>query len=184
FYLMHDVYERSFRDFFGEIGHGYDTAEAVNILFREHALSHFYTETAGFLERVSREYQVCIVSDADDAMIFGFYEQYGVRLFTSERHQSYKNDHKNTMFKELLQFYGVQPGQVIHIGDSASDVLGADREGIITCWINRDNRTWQHEVKPDYIIESLDQLDDILPVAVKYGLVEASPLSNQQDVHG
>ncbi|SEN30448.1 HAD-hyrolase-like [Paenibacillus sophorae] len=95
-------------------------------------------------------------------MIPYFYERYGVHLFTSERHQSYKNDNRNTMFKELLKFYRTNPKQVLHVGDSASDVLGANREGIVTCWINRNKRMWEHEVKPDYIVESLDEIEEML----------------------
>jgi putative hydrolase of the HAD superfamily len=95
-------------------------------------------------------------------MIPHFYESYGAHLLTSERHQSYKNDEKNSMFKELLKYYGVDPKQVLHTGDSASDILGAKREGIVTCWINRNNKTWEHEIKPDYIIESLYEIEEIL----------------------
>ncbi|QWU13858.1 HAD family hydrolase [Paenibacillus sophorae] len=126
------------------------------------SISPFYDETADFLESISKSHKVCIVSDADDAMIPYFYERYGVHLFTSERHQSYKNDNRNTMFKELLKFYRTNPKQVLHVGDSASDVLGANREGIVTCWINRNKRMWEHEVKPDYIVESLDEIEEML----------------------
>lgn len=162
FCLMSEVYEQSFLELFSRIPLSYDAKEAVRILFQEHALAHFYEETVGFLERISQSYKVCIISDADDAMISGFYEQYGVKLFTSEQHRSYKNDGSNTMFKELLRHYGVGPDQVVHIGDSVSDVFGASREGIRSCWLNRNNRTWQHEVKPDYVITRLDELEELL----------------------
>lgn len=66
------------------------------------------------------------------------------------------------MFKELLKFYDIDPKQVLHIGDSASDIIGANREGITTCWINRDHRAWEHDIKPDYIIESLNEIEEIL----------------------
>ena len=69
---------------------------------------------------------------------------------------------KNTMFKELLKFYDADPRKVIHIGDSISDVVGAKREGIIACWLNRDKKIWEHELKPDLIIESLNDLEVIL----------------------
>ncbi|WP_152669206.1 HAD family hydrolase [Paenibacillus sp. DMB20] len=73
-------------------------------------------------------------------MIARFYTDYGIHTFISEQYQSYKNDDKNTMFKELLKFYNADPRKVIHIGDSISDVVGAKREGIIACWLNRDKK--------------------------------------------
>ncbi|WP_158000416.1 hypothetical protein [Paenibacillus dendritiformis] len=43
-----------------------------------------------------------------------------------------------------------------------SDVEGARREGIITCWLNRNKKTWDYELKPDYVIESFNDLEGIL----------------------
>lgn len=162
FFLMSEIYERSFIELFNKKMIPFDAGEAVNILFREHTLSEFYDETVDFLESIFKNHKICIVSDADDAMIPYFYESYGVHLFTSERHQSYKNDDKNTMFKELLKFYRINPKHVLHIGDSVSDILGATREGIVTCWINRSNRVWEYDVKPDFVVESLTEIEEIL----------------------
>lgn len=124
--------------------------------------SDFYEDTIGFLNRIIKKYKICIVSDADDAMVPRFYTDYRIDIFTSERYQSYKNDDKNTMFKELLTFYNVVPTKVIHIGDSAADVVGAKREGIVACWLNRDKKAWEHELQPDLVIESLHDLEGIL----------------------
>jgi len=162
FYLISEVFERSFKDLFNEKAISYNTGEAVRNLFQEHTLSHFYDETVAFLESISKKYKVCIVSDADDAMVPNFYERYGLHLFTSEQYQSYKNDDSNIMFKELLKFYDIEPKKVLHVGDSTSDIIGANREGIVTCWINRNKSTWEHEVRPDYIIESLNEIEEIL----------------------
>lgn len=149
FVLMKEVYQNSFKQLFYEHQISFDTAEAVRILFQEHTFSHFYDETLDFLDHISSNYKVCIVSDADHAMIPNFHEKYKIHTFVSEAYQSYKNDDRNAMFKELLRYYEVHPSEVIHIGDSASDVLGANREGISTCWVNRNKRTWDHPVKPD-----------------------------------
>ncbi|MEO3947883.1 HAD family hydrolase [Gorillibacterium sp. CAU 1737] len=162
FCLLKDVYERSFVDVFEHAQVSYDVSEASTILFREQAQSEFYEDTLTFLDHVTKKYCVCIVSDADDAMVPSFHQDYKIQLFTSERHRSYKNDENNTMFKEMLRHYAVDASQVIHIGDSVSDVAGAKRQGLAACWLNRDGRTWSHESKPDYIVESLHELRDIL----------------------
>ncbi|MNC23906.1 dUMP phosphatase [compost metagenome] len=66
------------------------------------------------------------------------------------------------MFNEVIAFYGVQPGEILHIGDSASDVLGAARADIRTCWINRTGSAWKHTVQPDYTVGNLEELYAIL----------------------
>jgi putative hydrolase of the HAD superfamily len=95
-------------------------------------------------------------------MLPEFYRNYPVTLFTSEIYKSYKNDSHNRMFGEVIAHYGVEPGQIIHVGDTASDVLGAARAGIRACWINRDEAEWQQEVKPDYTVKTLDELYSLL----------------------
>ncbi|RCX21431.1 putative hydrolase of the HAD superfamily [Fontibacillus phaseoli] len=162
FTLTAKVYEHSFADVFSAKEISYDCVKANRHLFRQHALSEFYEDTEAFLSRITKKYEVCIVSDADDAMVPPFYKDYGIRLLTSEQYSSYKNDEQNVMFKQLINYYQVAPGRIIHIGDSSSDVLGAKREGITACWLNRNKITWSHEVRPDLIVESLEELDGIL----------------------
>ncbi|GIP12342.1 HAD family hydrolase [Paenibacillus macerans] len=162
FFLMSEVYERSFGSLFRQMNMTYEAAAALKILFEEHTRSELYEDTSSFLNKISPNYKVCIVSDADEAMIPEFYKEYGMRILTSEHYRSYKNDENNTMFKELLQIYDTDPDKVIHIGDSVSDVVGAKREGIKACWLNRNKRVWNHEIEPDYVIESLSDLEVIL----------------------
>lgn len=162
FVLTSDIYRSSFERIFMHHNISYDSLAAVDILFQEHRLSAFYEETVDVLERLIKEFQVCIVSDTDIVMLPDFYKNYPIHLFASEQYQSYKNDHDNKMFKEVIQHYGVDPCKVIHIGDTASDVLGAKRAGITACWINRDQQPWNQDIKPDYIIKSLDELFQIV----------------------
>lgn len=162
FYLTAEVYTRSYESVFTQKGLTYDLQQAVQILFQEHTQSHFYEDTIDFLNRITKKYKTCLVSDADEAMIPDFYKEYGIHAFISERYRSYKNDKHNTMFKALLKRYDVDPSKVIHIGDSVSDILGAKREGIVACWINREKQAWQHEVKPDMVIESFNDLVGVL----------------------
>lgn len=162
FHLTQDIYKRCFESLFKEKGMTYDPLEATRILISEHTQSELYEDTVEFLEGIINKYKVCIVSDTDEAMLPKFYLDYRLRIFTSEQYQSYKNDDHNAMFKQLLHTYHVNPSQVIHIGDSISDIVGAKREGIVSCWLNRERRSWGHEVKPDLIIHSLRDLDTLL----------------------
>lgn len=59
---------------------------------------------------------------------------------------------------------GLEPGQVLHVGDHPEmDVAGAARAGLRSCWINRDNRQWQHPgITPDLQFTTLAALADWL----------------------
>ena len=61
------------------------------------------------------------------------------------------------------------PSQVLHVGDDTrTDVLGAHRAGLRTCWINRPDasgaiRRWPHtEIRPDLQFPTLAALADWL----------------------
>lgn len=84
-------------------------------------------------------------------------------LLTSENFRSYKNDSRNAMFQEVLRDSGVSPERILHIGDSASDVLGAARCGIVSCWLNWNGREWDRAgQRPDYEVRHLNEVFSIL----------------------
>ncbi|MEK3904013.1 MULTISPECIES: HAD family hydrolase [unclassified Paenibacillus] len=162
FISSREIYYRGFQDVFQESGLDYDCERAVDNLFTQHRLSEMYDDTEAFLHRICRDYQVCIVSDTDDLMLPEFYRNYPISLFTSETYQSYKNDTHNRMFTEVIAHYGVEPEQIIHIGDSASDILGAARAGIKSCWLNRNGQSWELEVKPDVTAGTLEEAHGLI----------------------
>lgn len=162
FVLLREIYSRSFELLFREKGIAACHREAADILLREHRQALFYEETADFLCGISGRYKLCITSDADDVMIPGFYQRYGAQLFTSEQCQSYKNDSGNRIFKEVLRHYRVPPERILHIGDSHADILGARREGMAACWINRSGLSWEGSPAPDYTVHSLRELTALL----------------------
>lgn len=157
-----EIFSKGFQQVFLEYSLDYVCSQAVDNLFAQHRLSAMYADTEAFLQRICGEYQVCIVSDTDELMLPDFYRSYPISLFTSERYQSYKNDSHNRMFIEVIAHYGVEPEQILHIGDSASDVLGAARAGIKSCWINREQLAWKHEVKPDYTAGTLEEVYELI----------------------
>lgn len=162
FRLMRDIFAASFQEYFSLQGIPYDCGKATEIMLREHAFCEMYEDTLPFLERIQGRCKVWIVSDADNVMIPEFHKQYGFTLMTSESFRSYKNDANNAMFHELLAQSDVRPEQILHIGDSAADVLGAKRAGLSACWMNRLNEPWTRDIAPDLIVGSLAELHDIL----------------------
>jgi len=45
-------------------------------------------------------------------------------------------------FKNMLNHYKVKPENILHIGDSKSDIVTPKQLGVQTCWLNRRNSKW------------------------------------------
>lgn len=138
-----------------------DPVESAHILASEHALAPLFEDAQDFMRVIGEKYPICLVSDADEDMILPLLSQFRFdKIFVSETHQCYKVDSK--LFLKVLEHYQLQPQDILHIGDGYSDVAGAKKIGIVTCWLNRGNREWVHEIKPDYEIHSLSEVVELL----------------------
>ena len=61
----------------------------------------------------------------------------------------------------FAQIPDFDPEKAMMVGDSlTSDIQGGINAGIKTCWVNPDHKTGH--IRPDYEIESLAQLYDLL----------------------
>ncbi|MEK0313340.1 HAD family hydrolase [Cohnella sp. 56] len=78
-------------------------------------------------------------------------------IITSEDVRSYKP--RPEMFERTLKDSGLNPNEVLHVGDSlTSDVSGANSMGIPVAWVNRKGRQIPEFVRPDYVITKLTEL--------------------------
>ena len=58
---------------------------------------------------------------------------------------------------------GFEPEKAMMVGDSlTSDIRGGKNAGILTCWVNPGRKTPDPETVPDYEIESLAGLEELL----------------------
>lgn len=68
-----------------------------------------------------------------------------------------------SIFHYALKQLGVEAHEAIMIGDKlTSDILGSSRAGIKNAWINRNGKTRSDEIVPDYEIQHLEQLHDLI----------------------
>lgn len=85
---------------------------------------------------------VYIVSNIDRKDIEAAIEYHGLKVagvFTSEDAKAYKP--RKELFELALRETGLQPEEVIHVGDSlSSDVKGAHALGIKPIWVNRSGK--------------------------------------------
>lgn len=148
---------------FKEMNISFDSKEAVKIFMEEHTNAVPYADVEAFFSLIGDSLPVCLVSDADYEMIDPILQKYKFdEIFISEKVRSYKNEINSKIFTEVLKYYSVDQAKVIHIGDSSSDIIGANRVGIKTCWINRHDEEWRYTPQPDYIVKALDEVADIV----------------------
>ena len=49
------------------------------------------------------------------------------------------------------------------VGDSlTSDILGGIQAGMATCWVNPQGKPGREDIRPDYEIAALSQLEELL----------------------
>lgn len=66
-----------------------------------------------------------------------------------------------SIFEHVLQLCDLKPEEALMVGDNRmTDILGANRVGIPSVWINRKNEE-ANDVKPTYEITSLEELEAI-----------------------
>lgn len=157
------LFNKYFTEVFEEIKLQIDPNMATSIFIEEHGFAEPYEDSNTFLEIVNKDYPVCLVSDADIEMVLPLLERFKFdKVFISEEAGSYKKDSESKIFKKVLEHYQVEPEKIIHIGDSSSDIIGANRVGIATCWINRHDYSWRYEVEPMHKVTSLLEVLPIL----------------------
>ena len=65
--------------------------------------------------------------------------------------------------RAFAQIPGLDKEKTMMVGDSlTSDILGGNRAGILTCWVNPGHAPGNPEIVPDYEIESIAQLEALL----------------------
>lgn len=118
-------------------------------------------------EYLHRKYTVCIASNA-------FYDQQVRRLtlagiapylhhyFISERLGANKPS-GNFFTACLASLPGIAPGECVMIGDSlTADIAGGINAGMQTIWFNHDREPVPDDCKADYIVNSLEEIMQIL----------------------
>jgi haloacid dehalogenase superfamily, subfamily IA, variant 3 with third motif having DD or ED/haloacid dehalogenase superfamily, subfamily IA, variant 1 with third motif having Dx(3-4)D or Dx(3-4)E len=135
---------------------------AYHLMF-QHSKAPFYPEVPGCIEKLRAAYRIILSSDSNHLMVDDLINKiYYDKAFISDDLKSYKGDKNGKFFRGVLDRLDVSPEEILHIGDSTADVLGARRAGIASCWINRNARQWSGAVQPDFIIERLSDLENIL----------------------
>ena len=167
FLSVQSIFKACFSDFLSSVDVDFDAAEAAKVWTQMHSLSAPFGDSLIFLNSVGNKYPICLASDADDDMLGVLRQMYAFdHIFTSEQLGSYKANGDGKFFSAIINYYGLKPEEIIHIGDGRLEIVGARKAGIITCWLNRNRSTWLHDTKPDYEAKSLIVAASILGVNI------------------
>ena len=161
FINVRSIFENAYTQIFSEIHLDYDPRLAASVLIQGHKMNRLYDDVKPFIKKIKYKYTICLSTDCDTEMLGNVNELYDFdKLFVSEDLQAYKLNPK--FFKHVIKHYDVSPENILHIGDSKSDIIAPKQLGIITCWLNRNNHKWDQPVKPDIEVKSLLEILEIL----------------------
>lgn len=153
-----------------ELGVRGDVRAGVELWFEHVRRAPLYEEVRAALERLAQRFALAVVSDADDDVLFPPWElaRLPVRhVFTSESARAYKIEPGGEIFRRAFEALGVRPEEAVHVGDSASDVVGAVSAGARALWLSRAGASWRApdcapDARPWRVARDLSEAAEIL----------------------
>jgi putative hydrolase of the HAD superfamily len=164
FTKMQDLFYQEYELLFRVHGIQYDTEKAVSLLKQMHNTAPLFSDVIPFLQRLSPADTLIFCSDTDNDMIYNIVTKLAPKhVFTSENLKLYKLSRRGAFFGEILKQLGISNKEIIHIGDSESDILGAARMGIKSFLLNRQDKSIDSTSSlPDYTITNLLQVYEVI----------------------
>ncbi len=145
---------------------------AYTIFFRERNRVDFYADAREGLARLAARVPVAALTNGNaDLAAIGIASQFRFQLGARE-FGSAKPD--PALFLEACRRLGLAPGHVLHVGDHPqTDIAGAARAGLRSCWINRGDHAWPLGLpRADLEFSTLTALADWLDAAPKDACVD------------
>ena len=163
-----EVLEGRFSAFFAELGIDIDRY-AVARLYEEYlSQGHWFLPGAEeAVETLSKKYRLFLASNGTASVQKGRMTSANLYRFFETSFVSQEIGHtkpsKAYFDAAFATIDGFDPEKCIMVGDSlTSDIQGGINAGITTCWINPTHAPCPPDIKPDYEIEYLHQLDALL----------------------
>ncbi len=155
------IFEETYGQLFSEIKLDFDPQSAADVLVENHKSYHLFDDTRLFLDSVGEKFPICLSSDCDIEMVGGADSLHLFdHIFISEVLRSYKLN--PAFFQHVVDHYATKPGNILHIGDSKQDIVCPKQLGLVTCWLNRKDDKWSHPIHPDYEVNTLSEIVDLL----------------------
>jgi 2-haloalkanoic acid dehalogenase type II len=158
FRTLREIEDTILRRVLHSLGVRAPAAPYVELFFEVTTRAELYPEALSVLNALG-DIPVGVVSNADHEHVTAWSFTLPVRfVLISESVKAYKPH--PLLFQTALERLGVEPHDVLHVGDSdVDDVQGAKGAGLQVAWVNRDGRPRRPEVPaPDFEIADLTEL--------------------------
>ena len=166
FITYRDLWYDSFVEAFHHLGVTGNAEEAVRYLIQDHSTRSAFPETLSVLKHLGQQVLIAVLSNADDAFLYGVLNHHGLAnsfnvVLSSEEARWYKPH--SEIFVRLLERLGTSPEATLMVGDNlVSDIYGSHVVGMPGAWINRYGESMDGPVKPTYELHSLEELIPIV----------------------
>ena len=157
-----------FRMLFEELGRQVDAQAVAQVYEQNLGIGHYFLP--GALEAVQtlqQNYRLFLASNGTatvqhsrltSAGLYPYFE----KVFVSQE-LGYNKPAKAFFDACAAQIPGFAPEKAMMVGDSlSSDILGGINAGLPTCWVNPHHKPHPENITPDYQIEALSQLPELL----------------------
>ena len=162
-----EVLQKRFGALFQQLGVQADEAACAKAYEKNLSIGHYFLPGAEeAVDRLSKKYRIFLASNGTatvqkgrmtSANLYRFFE----KVFVSEEigHNKPSKAYFDACFAQISDF---DPAKTIMVGDSlSSDIKGGINAGIATVWVNPTHADCG-DIKPDYEIEALHQLEELL----------------------
>ena len=157
-----------FKVLFDELGVTVDAEKVARTYEKNLGTGHWFLPGAEeAVESLSKKYRLFLASNGTasvqkgrmtSANLYRFFEQ----VFVSQElgHNKPSKEYFDAAFARIP---GFDPEKCLMVGDSlTSDILGGKNAGLRTVWVNPAHALARPDIVPDYEIESLSQLEELL----------------------
>lgn len=162
------VQEGRFRVLFEELGRAADPVAVTRVYEHNLGIGHYFLPGAEeAVQSLHKKYRLFLASNGTasvqhsrltSAGLYPYFEQ----VFVSQE-MGLNKPSKAYFDACFARIPGFDPQRAMMVGDSlTSDILGGINAGIKTCWVNPTHAPVRADIQPDYEIETLSQLEEVL----------------------
>ena len=163
-----EVLENRFAVLFQELGVAVDKALCARVYERNLSQGHWFLPGAEeAVEALSKKYRLFLASNGTASVQKGRMTSANLYRFFEEVFVSQEIGHNKPSLEYFEAAFSRIPGfdksKCLMVGDSlTSDIRGGINAGIKTCWVNPEGLPCREDIRPDYEIQYLHQLESLL----------------------
>ncbi len=157
-----------FAALFGEYGMTVDPVLCARTYENNLSVGHYFLPGAEeAVKSLCKKYKLYLASNGTAHVQAGRLKsanigQYFGEVFVSQEVGANKPDPEYFQ-RCFARIPGFDPKRAMMVGDSlSSDILGGKQAGMLTCWVNPNGKPHPADLCPDYEIEGLYQLEELL----------------------